>query len=300
MTMKPYSALNRLVPFIVLLALLTTFAGVFTPPVGHHIRYQTVRGETVKVWGQGLHKYDTPIGATGFTAADAITLFLAIPMLVISFLMYRQGSLKGGLLLSGALAYFLYNYTSMGFGATYNNMFLAYILIFSASLFGLILTLLSFDLETLPPRFGLGLPHNGIGTFLIVSGAILSFIWLVLSIGPALLAGKTPPDANYYTTFTIGIIDIGMVTAALILAGVLIRHGTSFGYLLTYTILAFTRHSGRQSDSSRDRPGGKRGHHDRAGHGIYNSLCDSFLDRRLVHHSSIPEFGRDYSRTPAH
>jgi hypothetical protein len=238
--MKQYSALNWLVPLIVLLALLTTGVGLFTPSTGNRMTDQTVRGETVEVWGQGFYKYDTPIGATGFTAADVITLFLAIPLLIISFVMYRRCSLKGGLLLSGTLSYFLYNYTSMGFGAAYNNMFLAYTLIFSASLYGLILALISFDLESLPAHFGPGLPRRGISIFLIVSGVILSLIWLVLTIIPALLASKAPPEAYYYTTFTTGIIDIGIVAPALLLAGVLIRRGTPFGYLLASTMLIFT------------------------------------------------------------
>jgi hypothetical protein len=199
-----------------------------------------VRGETVEVWGQGFYRYDTPIGATGFTAADVITLFLATPILVVSFFQYRRGSLKGGLFLTGALSYFLYNYTSMGFGAAYNNLFLAYTLIFGASLYGLIAALLSFDLRKFPSHFGKNLPRNGIGIFLIVSGVILSLIWLVLSIVPALLANKATAEASYYTTFTTGIIDIGMVAPALLLGGVLIRRGTPFGYLLASTMLIFT------------------------------------------------------------
>ena len=238
--MKQQPALNWLVPLIAILALLAAGFGLLTPADGSSFTFTTARGETVEVWGQGLYKYDTPIGATGFTAADVITLVLAIPVLVISFFMYRRGSFKGGLLLTGALSYFLYNYTSMGFGAAYNNLFLAYTLLFAASLFGLILALLSFDLKTLPAHFGAALPRNSTGIFLIVSGIILNLIWLVLSIIPALLVSKAPPEAYYYTTFTTGIIDIGMIAPALILGGVLIRRGTPFGYLLASTMLIFT------------------------------------------------------------
>ena len=238
--MKQQPALYWLVPLIAVLALLSASLGLFTPGDGNLISFTTARGETVDVWGQGLYKYDTPIGATGFTGADLITLALAIPILVISILMYRRGSLKGGLLLAGALSYFLYNYTSMGFGAAYNNLFLAYVLIFGASLYGLIVTLLSFDLGSLPSHFGTGLPRNGISIFLIISGILVSLICLVLSIVPALLASKAVPEAYYYTTFITGIIDIGMVAPALILGGVLIRRGAPFGYPLASTMLIFT------------------------------------------------------------
>jgi len=238
--MKTQPALNFLVPLIAVLAFVAAAFGLFTPRDGSLYTFTTARGETVELWGQGLYRFDTPIGASGFTAGDVITLFLAIPILLISFVRYRRGSLKGGLLLTGALAYFLYIYTSLGFGAAYNNFFLAYTLIFSASLFGLILALLSFDVQTFPSHFGSGLPRKGIGVFLIVSGIILSLIWLALSIVPALLANKAAPEAAYYTTFITGIIDIGMIAPALLLAGVLIRRKVPFGDLLASTMLIFT------------------------------------------------------------
>jgi hypothetical protein len=194
----------------------------------------------VQIWGQGWYRYDTPIGAIGFKAGDLITIFLAIPALIVSFVLYRQGSLRGGLLLTGALSYFLYTYVSLGFGATYNNLFLVYILIFSASLFGLILALTSFDIQALPAHFAETLPRRGIGIFLVVSGVILSLIWIVLSILPALLESKAPPEAYFYTTFMTGIVDIGIVAPALILAGVLLLQRAPLGYLLASTMLVFT------------------------------------------------------------
>jgi hypothetical protein len=238
--MKQYPALSWLAAITVFCALISAGSGLFSPNMGSEKPFTTVRNETIQIWGQGLYKYDTPIGATGFIAADLITLMVVIPLLIVSVWHYRRGSLKGGLLLTGVLAYFLYNYTSMGFGAAYNNFFLAYILIFSASLYGLILALLSFDISALALHFGSGLPRNAIGIFLIVSGIILSLIWLVLSIVPALIANKAPLEAYYYTTFTTAIIDIGIVAPALILAGVLIRCKAPLGDLLASTMLIFT------------------------------------------------------------
>jgi hypothetical protein len=238
--MKQYSALNYLVLLVAVLAILAASFGLFTPDHGSIVSFTTARGVTAELWGQGFYKYDTPIGASGFMASDVVTLFLAIPILLISFVMYRRGSLKGGFLLTGAFSYFLYCYTSMGFGAAYNNLFLAYILIFSGSLFGLILSLLSFDVKTLPSKFGADLPRKGIGIFLIVSGVILSLIWLVLTIVPALFANQAPFEATYYTTFITGIVDMGIVAPALIIAGVLIRRNIPAGYLLSATMLTFT------------------------------------------------------------
>lgn len=238
--MKQQSALYWLVPSIAVLALFAASMGLFYPNEGSSFSFTAVRGETVQIWGQGWYRYDTPIGAIGFRAGDLITLFLAIPALIVSFVLYRQGSMRGGLLLAGALGYFLYTYTSLGFGAAYNNLFLVYILIFSASLFGLILALTSFDVPSLPAHFAETLPRRGIGIFLIVSGVILSLIWILLSILPALLQGKAAPEAYYYTTFMTGIVDIGIVSPALIVAGVLMLRRAALGYLLAPTMLVFT------------------------------------------------------------
>jgi len=238
--MKNQSALNWLVPLIAVLAFFAAGIGLFYPNEGSSFSFMTVRGETVQIWGQGWYRYDTPIGALSFKAGDLITLFLVIPMLIVAFVLYRRGSLRGGLLLTGALAYFLYNYLSLGFGAAYNNLFLVYVLIFSASLFGLILALASFDVQALPAHFAETLPRRGIGIFLVISGIILSLIWLVLSIIPALLQSKAPPEAYYYTTFMTGIVDIGIVAPALLLAGLLILRRVPLGYLLASTMLIFT------------------------------------------------------------
>lgn len=238
--MKQQYNLYWLVPLIAVLALVAAGVGLFYQDGGSSFTFTTVRGETVQIWGQGWYKFDSPIVALSFIAADLITLFLGIPLLVLSTLLYRRNSVRGGLLLTGALAYFLYNYTSVGFGAAYNNLFLVYIILFSASLFGLVLALSSFDLQTLPAHFTEGLPRRGMGIFLVISGVILSLVWLVLSIIPALLQSKAPPEAFYYTTFMTGIVDIGLVAPALILAGVLLLRRAPLGYLLASTMLIFT------------------------------------------------------------
>jgi phosphate/sulfate permease len=73
-----------------------------------------------------------------------------------------------------------------------------------------------------------------------VSGIILGLIWIVLSILPALLESKAPPEAYFYTTFMTGIVDIGIVAPALLIAGALILRRAPLGYLLSSTMLVFT------------------------------------------------------------
>jgi hypothetical protein len=238
--MKNQSALNWLIPLISALALVAASAGLFWQDGGGPFSFTTVRGESVQIYGQGLYHYDTPLGAVGYRVGDAVTLILAIPLLILSFVLYRHGSLKGGLLLVGVLAHFLYSYGSLAIGAAYNNLFLIYVVLFSASLFAFVLALTSFDVHALPAHFSSGLPHQGIGIYLIVSGIILSLVWLALSIVPALIQGTAPPEARYYTTFITGVVDIGIIAPALMLAGGLLVRRVAFGYLLATVMLVFT------------------------------------------------------------
>jgi hypothetical protein len=224
------------------LALVAASIGLFWQDGGSSFTFTTLRGDTVSIAGQGLYRYDTKLVAIGFKAGDAVTLGLGIPALIFSLFHYRRGSVKGGLLLAGTLAYFLYVYGSMAFGAAYNHLFLIYVMLMSASLFGLILTLTSFNLAMLPAHFSSRLPRRDIGIYSIVAGVVLLSIWPGLSIIPALVEGKAPLEVWSYTTVITYAIDMGIIAPALIVAGVLLLQTTpvGFGYLLSSTLLVFT------------------------------------------------------------
>lgn len=238
--MKPSKIVVWLSSMIAVLALIAAGIGLFWQDGGSPFSFTTLRGLTVQIYGQGLYRYDTSLIAIGYRAGDAVTLILGIPLLVISLLLYRRGSFRGGLLLVGVLAYFLYSYGSMAFGAAYNPLFLVYVALFGASLFGLVLAMASFDVLALPAHFSIGLPRRGISFFLIVAGAILLLVWLMLSIVPAQLQGKAPPEVVSYTTFITGVVDLGVVAPALITAGVLLLRRQAYGYLLASMMLIFT------------------------------------------------------------
>ena len=73
-------------------------------------------------------------------------------------LAHQRGSLRGGILLTGALAYFLYYGASLGLGTAYNRLFLVYIALFSASFYAFILAFTAFDLDSLAERISPRVP----------------------------------------------------------------------------------------------------------------------------------------------
>jgi hypothetical protein len=238
--MKSLKIVVWLSSLIVVLALVATAIGLFYQNGGSPFSFTTLRGQIVQIYGQGLYHYDTPLLALGNKAGDAVTLVVGIPLLVVSMLLYRRGSLRGGLLLTGVLAYFLYYYGSMAFGTAYNPLFLVYVAVFSASLFAFVLIFRSFDIAALSGRFSTRLPRRGIAVLMFAAGLSLVVVWIGLSIVPALLQGKAPAEVGSYTTAITEVVDLGVIVPALTLTGFLVLRRVALGYLLASTILVFT------------------------------------------------------------
>ena len=218
------------------LAVVSSLAGLLTQGGGGSFPFTTVRGETVQIYGQGLYRYEIVRDGVGFKGTDLFVLIVAVPLLLYFTWLYRRPSLRGALLLTSMLAYFLYNSASMTFGYAYNNFFLVYLVQFAASLFAFILAFTSIDLQELPAHFSDRLPRRGIAAFLFFVGVSLVLVWVGLDILPALLQGKAPALVGH-TTLPTHALDAGVIAPVAFLAGVLLLRRTALGYLLASVIL---------------------------------------------------------------
>lgn len=228
-----------------LLAIVQSGMGLFYQTSGGPFAFTTLHGENVQMNGQGLYQNDTAFRVPIFRGTDAITLFGAVPLLVIALLVYRKGSLAGQIFLPGVLSYFLYNAASVAFGVAYNNLFLEYIAYFSASLFAFVLACISIDFHELAGRIPArqstsgqphrGLPARGMAAVMFLSGAALFFCWLpdlIQWMGP----GAVPGIASYTTEVT-HVLDLGIIAPASILAGILVLRRAPAGFLMSAIIL---------------------------------------------------------------
>jgi hypothetical protein len=218
-----------------LLALIQSGAGLFWQDDGSPFPFTTLHGQTVQMYGQGIYRYDTYFKAPILRGTDFLTLCICIPLLVIAILLYRRGSLRGGLLLNGVLAFFLYNSASIALGAAYNNLFLVYIAYFSAGLFAFILAFRSIDVQVLSSHITSGLPHRGTAALMYLSGVALLFAWLGDILGP-LMQGGVPAIASYTTEVTY-VFDLGVIVPVAFLSGLLILRRAPLSYLLAAIML---------------------------------------------------------------
>lgn len=221
---------------IALLTVVATAMGLFLKGAGTPFTFSTLRGQTTQIFGQGLYRYDTVFFGAGFKGQDATALFLGVPWLVFSIFLYQRGTATGHLLLTGILGYFLYLYASMALGASYNRLFLLYILIFSASLYAFILAFSSVDLDGIVNQISAGLPRRGLSFFMFLAGFVTLVVWGEPLIS-ALTKGTTPEKMDSYTTMVTYALDLAIITPATFLCAILVLQGNPLGYVIASPLL---------------------------------------------------------------
>jgi len=224
-----FPSLKWLVPLIFVLTFVAAGAGLW-PGDGQPYPLTNFRGEQVTINARGLYYWDTVSTAAQAQANDLVTLVLGLPLLAVSFYLTLRGSLRGRLLLTGTLAFILYTYITMWVGAAYNKLFLVYVALFSLSLFAFILSMMSFDLKTLPAHFSEKLPRRGIAALLFFTAAFLSLAWLG-RIAPTIFE-DTIPALDNTTSMFIQAMDLGIIIPLCVLSGVLLLRRSPWGYLL--------------------------------------------------------------------
>jgi hypothetical protein len=198
--------------------------------------FTTIRGETVQIDGKGIYADDSVSMAAQARAQDAVTLFLGVPLLIVSLIMTVKGLIRGRLLLTGTLGYLLYTYASYCFLAMYNSLFLVYVMLFSACFFAFILTIISFDKQMLPAYFKQSLPAKSIGAFLWFIAFAIAMLWLGKIVNP-LTKGLIPEGLEHYTTLSIQALDLAIVVPVAVVTGLMVIRRQAFGFLLASVVI---------------------------------------------------------------
>jgi hypothetical protein len=228
--------LNILVVAILILAMLAAGGGLFWPSAGEPFEFTTVMGERVEITGSGVYRFDPTFGSVQAQAQDAVTLFIGVPVLAAALVLANRGSLRGRILLTGVLGYFLYTYTTAAFGVSFNPLFLVYVALFGLSIFAVLLAAARVDLPSLPAHCAQGFPRRGIIALCFGTAAFLAVAWLG-RIVPDLFSGKPPYGLESYTTLFIQVMDLGLVVPLAVLSGILLWKRTPLGYLLATALL---------------------------------------------------------------
>jgi hypothetical protein len=230
------NALVGLTALIALLALVAAGVSLFWMPGGGPVTVTSLRGESVQIYGRGIYSFDSIFTATTNLGTDCLTLLFGIPLLLVTTLRYRRGSLRGGLLLLGTLFYFLYVYAGHAAGLAYNPLFLLYIALFSASLFAFVLAFSAIDPRRLAAHISVRMPRRGISSFMIASGLVTTIVWLGPLLG-SIMRGEPPARLGVASTEVTYVLDLGIITPATIISGLLILRGNGLGYIIAFALI---------------------------------------------------------------
>lgn len=201
--MKHKKAITVLVLITALVSIAAAAAGILTDYGSGAYEYDSIRGDTITIYGKGLYQHMSAETAIQGIAQDYVTLFLAVPVLLISLFFARKGSVKGRFLLAGTLGYFFVSYLFYLLLAMYNPMYTAYTVILGASFFALALTLMSFDLNSIAALFGKNTPVRLAGGFLMFIVITIALLWLGVVLPPLFDGSVYPKQLEHYTTLVV-------------------------------------------------------------------------------------------------
>jgi hypothetical protein len=220
------------------LAVVATAGGIITA-FGHlHRTFVSVRGETVTLQGGGLYGHESVSMAAQGVGMDLVTLLVAMPLLLVATYLAGRGSLRGQLLRVGAFWYFAYSYLVIMFGVAYNPFFLIYVALFSASLAGLILSLLSVDVDRVANHISPRFARRTVASIVLVISGMFFLLWLG-RIVPSIVTGTPPIGLESYTTLSVQAADLGLVIPLSIVTGILLLRRQPIGYLLAFPVVLF-------------------------------------------------------------
>ena len=236
--MSQYKPLTILVIMIIILSAVAASFGIFSHDGGGNYSYETIRGKTITIYGQGIYKHMSNDVAVQGIAQDYVTLFIGISLLIIGLVGTLKGSLRWRLVLSGTIGYFFVTYLFYLTMGMYNYLFLVYAALLALSFFALATTLLSFDVEKLKSSYSTEKPLRFSAGFLIFNVVMIALLWLSVILPPLIDGSLYPDGLNHYTTLIVQGMDLGLLLPICLVSAILLIKKKALGYLLVplYTV----------------------------------------------------------------
>lgn len=237
--MKYSKIIAVLTGMMIMLAALSAGLGMFSSGGPGPYEYESIRGQIVDIYGKGVYKHMSADVAPQGIAQDVITLFVAIPALLVSFAFANRGSLRSRYVLAGVQGYFLVTYLFYLVMGMYNALFLVYVVLLGSSFFAFALSLMSFEVGDLRAQFSDKTPVKTAGIFLIFNSVSISLLWLGVVVPPLLDGSVVPLQAEHYTTLIVQGLDLALLLPICFVSALLFLKKRPMGYLLAPVYLVF-------------------------------------------------------------
>jgi len=180
-----------------------------------------------------IYSHEKPVSAAGGVASYVLDLFLVVPILVVTAILARRGSICALLIWTGTLGFLSYNFMIYTFAVRFNPMFPAYCAVLGLSFYGLITVRELLSPQEVAKSFAPGAPRKSIAVaFLLL--AVTAAVGELKEIVAAIRSGQTPPSVieTGQLTSPIHVLDLCFLLPALVIAAVLLLRRRDKGFVL--------------------------------------------------------------------
>jgi hypothetical protein len=169
---------------------------------------------------------------------DIITLFVVVPLLIISIYFSQKGSNRWFLILLGLLGYLFYNFAFYLFGSAFNVFFLVYVALVSLSGCSLVLFISQSNLENIASNFSEKTPVKWVSGYLFFISFMLFMVEFSMII-PFLTSGKIPETIRQTGNITsvVFALDFSIVMPVSVIAAFLLWKRRSWGFVMGIIML---------------------------------------------------------------
>ncbi len=230
MRARRYRGLAALCVAIALVAGVAAGLGVFGRGSGKTASAVSIRGEAFEYVTDGVYAYNAERIVAEGVGWDIVTLFLAVPALLLSVRGVYFGSLRGRLLALGLLGYLFYQYLMYAMYWALGPLFPVFIALFAASATAIVWIISIIDVPNLPARFTGRFPRKGMAIFSAAVALLLIGMWSQRI--AAALTGGVDGVLLGATTLSVQALDLGIIVPIAIATAVLLWRGRPWGYLL--------------------------------------------------------------------
>jgi hypothetical protein len=231
--------LKLLIWVIVILAAFASVAGIGTSDGTGEYFYRSIRGEIIPIYGKGIYQHMSAEVAIQGIAQDYVTLFIGLPILVLSFYFASKGSIKARFILFGTLGYIFVTYLFYLVMAMYNQFFLVYSALMGTSFFGLMITASTFNRSSILNYFKAAKYTRFAAYFLMINSICIAILWLSIVVPPLANGSIYPKAVEHYTTLIVQGIDLGLLLPLSWVSGYLLLKKEFYGFLLAPAYLVF-------------------------------------------------------------
>ena len=230
MSEKRYRGVAALCVAIALVAGVAAATGIFGRGSGETASAVSIRGEAFEYVTDGVYAYNAERIVAEGVGWDIVTLFLAVPALLLSVRGVYLGRLRGRLLALGLLGYVFYQYFMYAMFWALGPLFPVFIVLFVAAAVAIVWLVDLIDVPTLPERFSDRFPRKGMAVLSIAVALLLVGMWTKLI--AAALSGNIDGVLYGGTTLSVQALDLGIVVPIAVTTAVLLWRNRPWGYAL--------------------------------------------------------------------